>query len=78
VPAGFADGKVVAEKVLAALNLDPNCYRLGTTKVFFKAGVVGELEEKRDEALSSIFSRFNAYIRGYIMRKSYKKLQDQR
>lgn len=43
VPQGFSDGKVVCEKVLLALALDPNEYRLGTTKVFFKAGVLGEL-----------------------------------
>lgn len=41
VPQGFSDGKLVAEKVLLALSLDPNEYRLGTTKVFFKAGVLG-------------------------------------
>jgi len=29
--------------VLLALALDPNEYRLGTTKVFFKAGVLGRL-----------------------------------
>ncbi|XP_067938044.1 myosin heavy chain, striated muscle-like isoform X3 [Watersipora subatra] len=78
VPAGFADGKVVAEKVLGSLALDANDYRLGITKVFFKAGVLGGLEDLRDEALTKIISRFQAFIRGYLMRKNYKKLQDQR
>lgn len=78
VPAGFADGKLVAEKVLGSLSLDANDYRLGITKVFFKAGVLGGLEEMRDDALTKIISRFQAFIRGYLMRKNYKKLQDQR
>lgn len=78
MPQGFTDGKVVAEKVLLALALDPNEYRLGTTKVFFKAGVLGMLEDMRDEALTKIISRFQAFVRGYLMRKNYKKLQDQR
>lgn len=78
VPQGFVDGKAVSEKVLLALQLDPAEYRLGNTKVFFKAGVLGMLEEMRDERLSAIISGFQAHIRGYLMRKQYKKLQDQR
>ena len=69
---------MVTDKVLTALQLDTNEYKLGTTKVFFKAGVLGMLEDMRDERLSKIISMFQAYIRGYLMRKAYKKLQDQR
>lgn len=78
IPPGFVDGKVVSEKVLTALQLDQNDYRLGHTKVFFKAGVLGLLEDMRDERLSKIVSNFQARIRGYLIRKNYKKLQDQR
>ncbi|CAL1527462.1 unnamed protein product [Lymnaea stagnalis] len=78
IPQGFVDGKKVTENILLALQLDPAEYRLGTTKVFFKAGVLGTLEDMRDERLSKIISMFQANIRGYLMRKSYKKLQDQR
>ncbi|XP_076459071.1 myosin heavy chain, striated muscle-like isoform X3 [Babylonia areolata] len=78
VPQGFVDGKLVTDKVLAALQLDTNEYKLGTTKVFFKAGVLGMLEDMRDERLSKIIAMFQAFIRGYLMRKAYKKLQDQR
>lgn len=69
---------MVTDKVLSALQLDPNEYRLGNTKVFFKAGVLGMLEDMRDERLSKIIAMFQAHIRGYLMRKAYKKLQDQR
>ncbi|KAK7097804.1 myosin heavy chain, striated muscle-like [Littorina saxatilis] len=78
IPTGFVDGKQVTDKILTALQLDPNEYRLGTTKVFFKAGVLGMLEEMRDERLSKIIAMFQAFIRGYLVRKQYKKLQDQR
>jgi len=77
VPAGFVDGKVASEKVLAALDLGDN-YRIGHTKVFFKAGILGQLEEMREEKLSSIFANFQARIRGYLIRKNYTKLCDQR
>ncbi|XP_076442426.1 myosin heavy chain, striated muscle-like isoform X8 [Babylonia areolata] len=78
IPQGFVDGKQVTDKILSALQLDTAEYRLGTTKVFFKAGVLGMLEDMRDERLSKIISMFQAFIRGYLMRKAYKKLQDQR
>jgi len=78
IPPGFVDGKVVSEKVLLALQLDTNDYRLGHTKVFFKAGVLGALEDMRDERLSKIVSNFQARIRGYQVRHNYKKLLDQR
>ena len=78
IPQGFVDGKQVTDKILSALQLDPAEYRLGTTKVFFKAGVLGMLEDMRDERLSKIIAMFQAFIRGYLMRKAYKKLQDQR
>lgn len=47
-------------------------------QVFFRAGVLGQMEELRDERLSKIVSWMQAYIRGYLSRKDYKKLQDQR
>lgn len=77
IPPGFVDGKVATEKILIALNLSDN-YRIGHTKVFFKAGVLGQLEEMREEKLSKILSNFQARIRGYLIRKNYTKLQDQR
>ena len=45
---------------------------------FFKAGVLGTLEDWRDERLAKIITLFQAHIRGHILRKSYQKLCDQR
>ena len=47
-------------------------------QVFFKAGVLGTLEDWRDERLAKIITLFQAHIRGHILRKSYQKLCDQR
>lgn len=46
--------------------------------MFFRAGVLGQMEELRDERLSKIIGWLQSYIRGYIARKDFKKLQDQR
>jgi len=78
IPSGFVDGKVAVEKLLEALQLDASEYKVGTTKVFFKSGIVGELEEMRDEKISRILSQFQAYCKGYLTRCEYKKLCDQK
>ena len=47
-------------------------------QVFFRAGVLGQMEEFRDERLSKIVSWMQAFVRGYIARKDFKALQEQR
>ena len=44
--------------------------------VFFRSGIVGELEEMRDERLSKIISQFQAYCKAHLMRIEYKKMKD--
>ncbi|XP_018057348.1 PREDICTED: myosin heavy chain, muscle isoform X30 [Atta colombica] len=70
--------KDAAAAILDSTGLDADMYRLGHTKVFFRAGVLGQMEELRDERLGKIVSWMQAYIRGYLSRKDYKKLQEQR
>ncbi|XP_006569864.1 myosin heavy chain, muscle isoform X15 [Apis mellifera] len=72
------DPQKATQLILDAINLEPELYRMGNTKVFFRAGVLGQMEEFRDERLSKIVSWMQAYIRGYLSRKDYKKLQEQR
>ncbi|XP_043518714.1 myosin heavy chain, muscle isoform X13 [Frieseomelitta varia] len=80
-PAAMAaetDPKKAAARCFEEIGLDPDMYRIGHTKVFFRAGVLGQMEEFRDERLSKIVSWMQAYMRGYLTRKDYKKLQEQR
>ncbi|XP_034240450.1 myosin heavy chain, muscle isoform X1 [Thrips palmi] len=72
------DEKKCAEIILKNTALDEESYRLGHTKVFFRAGVLGQMEELRDDRLGKIISWLQAYIRGYLSRKGFKRLQDQR
>ncbi|XP_014245711.1 myosin heavy chain, muscle isoform X26 [Cimex lectularius] len=64
--------------ILEGAGVEPEQYRLGHTKVFFRAGVLGQMEELRDDRLGKIIGWMQAYIRGYLTRKEYKKLQEQR
>ncbi|XP_058451349.1 myosin heavy chain, muscle isoform X11 [Malaya genurostris] len=72
------DPKACAECILNAVGLDTEMYRLGNTKVFFRAGVLGQMEEFRDERLSKIMSWMQSWCRGYLSRKEFKKMQEQR
>ncbi|XP_077289741.1 myosin heavy chain isoform X31 [Arctopsyche grandis] len=73
-----SDPKKTAAIILDATALDAESYRLGHTKVFFRAGVLGQMEELRDDRLSKIVSWLQSWVRGYLSRKEFKKLQDQR
>ncbi|KAG8196055.1 hypothetical protein JTE90_007800 [Oedothorax gibbosus] len=77
-PKGFCDAKKVTESILSAIQLEANDYRLGHTKVFFRAGVLGRLEEMRDERLGKIITWLQAWVRWYECKKEFKKLQEQR
>ena len=46
--------------------------------MFFRAGVLGQMEELRDERLSKIMTWMQSWIRGYLSRKDFFKLQEQR
>ncbi|XP_065065923.1 myosin-10-like isoform X1 [Rhopilema esculentum] len=73
VPKGFMDGKKAAQKMVEAMELDPNCYRIGQSKIFFRTGVLAHLEEERDIKLTEIITVFQAYARGNIARRNYKR-----
>uniref|UniRef100_G1RYI6 Myosin-7 n=1 Tax=Nomascus leucogenys TaxID=61853 RepID=G1RYI6_NOMLE len=79
IPEGqFIDSRKGAEKLLGSLDIDHNQYKFGHTKVFFKAGLLGLLEEMRDERLSRIITRIQAQSRGVLARMEYKKLLERR
>ena len=47
-------------------------------KVFFRAGVLGMMEEIREEKIATILSWLQATARGRMSRDAYKKLQTQK
>ncbi|XP_062142195.1 myosin heavy chain, muscle isoform X31 [Drosophila sulfurigaster albostrigata] len=75
---GIEDPKKCTKILIESTELDEDQYRLGNTKVFFRAGVLGQMEEFRDERLGKIMSWMQAWARGYLARKGFKKLQEQR
>uniref|UniRef100_A0A8C6X6I0 Myosin-7B n=1 Tax=Naja naja TaxID=35670 RepID=A0A8C6X6I0_NAJNA len=68
----FVDSRKATEKLLLSLDIDHTQYKFGHTKVFFKAGLLGLLEEMRDERLAKIITLLQARMRGRLMRIEYK------
>ncbi|XP_038110375.1 myosin heavy chain, muscle isoform X17 [Culex quinquefasciatus] len=64
--------------IVGHLQLPDEQFRMGKTKVFFRAGVLGQMEEFRDDRLSKIMTWMQSWIRGYLSRRSFKKMQEQR
>ncbi|KAG8222517.1 hypothetical protein J437_LFUL004553 [Ladona fulva] len=73
IPKGFMDGKKACEKMIMALELDPNLYRVGQSKIFFRAGVLAHLEEERDYKITDLIVNFQAFCRGFLARRNYQK-----
>jgi len=71
--------KAAASAVLdTAVKLDKEKYRLGHTKVFFRAGTLGWMEEKREDKIGSVLAWLQSGARGKASRMQFKKLQDQK
>lgn len=79
IPEGqFIDSKKASEKLLNSIDIDRTQYKFGHTKVFFKAGLLGTLEEMRDERLAILVTRIQAVSRGVLMRIEFKRMMERR
>merc|ERR1712113_779341 len=71
---GKVDEKSSNLKKVAAVILentegfDKEKYRLGHTKVFFRAGALALMEEKRDDIVMKLTRHFQGIVRGYVSR----------
>uniref|UniRef100_A0A674ETD9 Myosin heavy chain, fast skeletal muscle-like n=1 Tax=Salmo trutta TaxID=8032 RepID=A0A674ETD9_SALTR len=79
IPEGqFMDNKKASEKLLGSIDVNHEDYKFGHTKVFFKAGLLGVLEEMRDEKLASLVGMVQALSRGFLMRREFTKMMERR
>ncbi|XP_018543454.1 myosin heavy chain, fast skeletal muscle [Lates calcarifer] len=79
IPEGqFIDNKKAAEKLLGSIDVDHTQYKFGHTKVFFKAGLLGLLEEMRDDKLASLITITQALCRGFLRRREFQKMMERR
>ena len=81
---GKVDPKATDLKKVAGIILDntdgfeKEKYRLGHTKVFFRAGALALMEEKRDDIVQQLIRKLQGACLGYQKRKVYAVKAQQR
>lgn len=73
MPKGYIEGQKACNIILKSIGLDENLYKVGLTKVFFKSGVLAELEERRESMIRQIIVQFQSTARGSLQRALVKK-----
>ncbi|XP_073679283.1 myosin-7 [Garra rufa] len=74
----YVDSRKAVEKLLGSLDIDHTQYKFGHSKVFFKAGLLGQLEDMRDERLSEILTLLQAFSRGKLMRMERRRMMKEK
>merc|ERR1719219_3142914 len=69
--------KAAAGAVMNIVKFDPEKYRLGHTKVFFRAGQLGKMEEIREDKIGSVLSwlQSGARVKASRIAKTWKWMQ---
>merc|ERR1719495_3131555 len=62
--------------VMDKIQLTGDKFQYGHTKIFFRAGILGLMEELRDDRVNDLVAMLQGAIRAYYARKIYKKLWD--
>merc|ERR1719510_568385 len=70
--------KAAAGAVMDVVKFDKEKFRLGHTKVFFRAGQLGKMEEIREDRIGAVLAWLQSGARGKASRMQFKKLQDQK
>jgi myosin heavy chain 6/7 len=73
-----SDNKSGVYALMDKINFSREKYRLGHTKVFFRAGALAALEEARDEIVLNLVRWMQGVIYGRVRRVVYQKKADQR
>merc|ERR1712038_1885481 len=76
--ASSSDNKTGVYALMDKIEFPRERYRLGHTKVFFRAGALAALEEARDNIVLKLVRWLQAECYGYLKRKDFTKRRDQR
>ncbi|KAG7240324.1 hypothetical protein INR49_027017 [Caranx melampygus] len=73
--ADITDKKQTCKTVLQRLIQDPNQYKFGRTKIFFRAGQVAYLEKLRLDRLRGACVTIQKHVRGWSQRRKYLRMR---
>jgi len=74
IPRTNANSRGVVAALLDELNTDPEQYRFGVTKVFFKTEQLAKIEEMREKRIGELLITIQAASRAYMSRQLYKRM----
>ena len=60
--------------VMDKINLVGDKFKNGHTKIFFRAGILGLMEEIRDDCINNLVAMLQGTIRAYYARRIYNRL----
>ncbi len=78
VKAKGADLKGACFEVLDEIKMDTENYRIGLSKVLFKAGILGSLEELRDTVIEKLLRSLQSQMRRFMVRKNIGAMLEQK
>ena len=67
----------ITDKLVKDGNLNDDEFKIGNTKIFFRAGILARLEDIRDEILAKIMVMFQSRIRWYLGQAEARRRQEQ-
>ncbi|XP_074534428.1 unconventional myosin-Vc [Halichoeres trimaculatus] len=74
--ADLSDKKQTCKNVLQRLIQDPEQYKFGRTKIFFRAGQVAYLEKLRLDRLRGACVTIQKHVRGWSQRRKYLRMRE--
>ena len=74
----FVDWKKTGREICEGIALEEWKHRFGHTKMFFKAGVIGDLEDARDEKIAAILTSLQSYMRFKLAEAIFKEALQRR
>lgn len=69
------DFREMTERILCEIKVSGSQYRLGQSKVFFRQGVLADIEDMRDSRVSSVMRSVEALIRKKLAFRKYHRTQ---
>jgi len=74
IPKSAPDAKAQTAALMEHIGEDKERYRFGLTKIFFRAGALAAIEEKREKKIGEIIVDIQTAARAYLARDMYRKL----
>jgi len=71
------DSRAATEQIMVQLNVNKEQYRIGLTKIFFRAGQLAQIEEQRESKVGQLLVDVQCGARAFIARNMYYKLTAQ-